>query len=183
MKTLPNTCTALICLAAVISSCTTLDKSSPSEGAYVSPFSPVGLDQFDMNITLMLPDSLAGSADLHWNSSFGRLEVSAGQGIYFYIVEDGLGTKDKKEELKREIFETEIEIDNDQELLYALSLPEGSVYYYNYFAIAEIHGRKYSFENNPLVECSRTDAYQMRDIIQATITFSSTPPDGNIATK
>jgi hypothetical protein len=158
-------------------SCINFDKLGPEDEILESAYVEVDLHQYDLNIKLMLEDSLRGHSNIVWNPNFGRLEVSAGNGIDFFIIEDGLSIPEKRDELKRGIFTCNLFVENENELLYTLSLPDGTFTYYHYFAHFSIDGRNYAFESNPLVELSQIQVERIRSIMLETIRASSDSED------
>ncbi len=160
--------------------CINFDRLGPEDEITESPFVEVDLSHYDLNIKLMLEDSLTGESNIVWNPNFGRLEVSAGNGIDFFIFEDGQNIKEKREELKRGIFTCNLYVENDRELLYTLSLPDGTFTYYHYFAHFEIDGHNYVFESNPLVELSQIQVERIRSIILETVSVSTDSSDKDL---
>ncbi len=132
----------------------------------------VNIDISEMGLPLKFSvDSLdAKHFEMQWNAGFGRMEVSGPDGIDFFIVQDSISCRIKKQEIESGIFEVVYLQDDNDILFYEAKLPYGSSSYFHYFASIQIGGEIYNFENNPLVEFSQ---HEIAGMVEMTKSFKS----------
>lgn len=135
----------------------------------------IALTTYAMPIVLSVHASEKDEFELHWQTSFGRLEIRKGDGIDFFVVQDSITCASKAAEIESGIFEVEYIEKTDSILRYTAKIPGGDTEYHHFFASFEIDGIRYNFENNPLVEANEKQISTMVLIVK---NFSSLKNDG-----
>jgi hypothetical protein len=164
----------LIAVHAVSVSCSL---SEPEQPVITPPHKTIKLDasSFGIDMAITVPDSLAANVQMRWNKAFGRLEVNIGRSLELHFTEDGTTLADKLAELERSIFDVNIVMADEHEVLYSLSLPQLAPSYFHYFATWESAGRRISAESNPLVEMDLASATLLRKIVHLTRHTNANP--------
>src|SRR5690606_35596906 len=117
---------------------------------------PLGI-KMDPGVTLEM--------DARWNPAFGRMELQDDRGMSIFIVEDTVSCATKKAEIEGGIFTISYLIENDSLIFYKSTLPDGSTPYWHFFASFTVGNSHYTFENNPLVECTEGQIRAMTDLV------------------
>lgn len=134
------------------------------------------LDGYGIEASIKIPPRLSDKVTIKWNDNFGRIEISAGRSVDFFITEAIMTTIGKRFEIESGIFSTEYIRDEEETLFYRTSLPDGSSPYYNFFMIVKNEEQAVQIENNPLVEFSMEDVQLMIEITE-TISFKGLSAD------
>jgi hypothetical protein len=122
------------------------------------------LHGYGIDAVIMVPPQYYSSLEMHWNENFGRLEISMGRSIDFFISEAHETVLGKKFEVESGILRIEYLKETDNLLYYKASLPDGSLPYFHFFRVFGSGKKKIQIENNPLIEFSQKEVELMLDI-------------------
>lgn len=147
------------------SNSTDIDQPQHLEEVPITTLMPIDLSHTGMPLVAMIEHKDNYQIDIRWNDTFGRLELRDAFGLDLFIKQDTLSCAAKKEEIEASIFNIEYAVFTDTLICYSASLPNGEAKYRNIFASFNIAGTPYTFENNPLVECSMNDINHMTEVI------------------
>jgi hypothetical protein len=147
------------------SNSTDIDPPQHLESVPPTTLMPVDLSHTGMPLVAMVAHKDEYKMDIRWNETFGRLELRDDFGLDIFVKQDTLSCTSKKEEIEASIFNIEYSVFTDTLICYSASLPDGAAKYRHIFASFNIGGTPYTFENNPLVECSLEDIDHMTEII------------------
>ncbi len=124
------------------------------------------MSETGLPITVLNDDPSIAPLQSVWNATFGRVELSNGDGLSMYITRDTTTCAARKQELAEGVFETTYVVETDTLIFYESGLPGGSNSYFHFFASFELKNERYTFENNPLIEFSEAEIRQMVYLVQ-----------------
>lgn len=160
----------LLFVLSISVACTPVDEINLNEefeaDTAVSRLSELSLSPYGMDILLGIPEELENKVEVRRNDNFGRIEVSAGSSVSFFITTDFESLHSLKRDLEAGIFEIEYVEDRPDFILYKATLPDGSSPYYNFVKTVEYNGEVHVIENNPLMEFSEEDIRLMAGIAE-----------------
>lgn len=127
----------------------------------------LSLAPYGMDIILGIPEELMSKVEVRRNENFGRIEVSAGASVSFFVTTDFESLQSLKRDLEAGIFKIEYVEDRPDFILYRATLPDGSSPYYNFVKTVAYNGEVHVIENNPLMEFSEDDIRLMAGIAES----------------
>lgn len=142
----------------------------PDHGEYHADWTTYYLDGYGVEASIKIPPRLTDKVEIRWNDNFGRIEISAGKSVDFFVMDAMMTINGKRFEIESGIFSSEYLRDEDEMLFYRTSLPDGSSPYFNFFTVRQNDDQSIQIENNPLVEFSMDDVQLMIEITE-TISF------------
>ncbi len=143
-----------------------LDSPTNGETAEKSVLIPMDISHAGLPLIAMVVPKEGYQIEAKWNDTFGRLELQDTEGMDLFIQEIDLSCDEKKKEIESGIFNVEYVFENDSILCYTTSLPDGTPAYSHLFGSILIGESNYTFENNPLVECSPVQITHMKSVIE-----------------
>lgn len=153
-----------------------VESVEPDTQEYHADWTTHFLDGYGIEASIKIPPRLSDKVEIKWNDNFGRVEISAGRSVDFFVTEAVMTTIGKRFEIESGIFSIEFIRDEEETLFYRTSLPDGSSPYYNFFLIKQNGEQSIQIENNPLVEFSMEDVQLMIEITE-TISFTGLSAD------
>lgn len=159
----------ILVLLLVFVGCTeSQDLDNPNApAAIVEPaLMPIDLSHTGLPLVAMVPHKLGYQIESKWNDTFGRLELRDAFGMDLFIQEATRTCGDKKIEIQGSIFQVQYDFENDSLLCYTTSLPDGTPAYCHIYGSFAIGSSNFTFENNPLVECTPVQIAHMKVIIE-----------------
>lgn len=147
------------------SNSTDLEQPRHLESLPTPTLMPVDLSHTGMPLVAMVEHKDNYQINAKWNETFGRLELSDAYGLDLFVKQDTLSCAAKIVEIEASIFMIEYFVKTDTLICYAASLPDGAAKYSHIYGSFNINGQPYTFENNPLVECSKNDIEHMTNVI------------------
>jgi hypothetical protein len=145
----------------------TAERAPEEESTAVMKAQFISLAEAGLPLKIKVDDTTNHSISKRWNATFGRLEITNEEGNQIFISEEVMSCNQKKEELEAGVLDIEYRILNDSLLYYISMVPGGDQSYPGFFAVRNINGAAYSFENNPLKEFTEGQVQSMIQLVMS----------------
>ena len=163
-------CFALVVTLISFASCNADQESSTQ--SVPSNYTTFVLSGLSSDFQMSVPKSMPGVdvANIEYNSNFGHLDVSFGEGFNLFISEEEIAIRTLMDELENDmLFGYEFIEMNDSVLVFQSKLPDGSPYSYHFKKIRRIGGKSLLIQT---VSMSKFNLQQLNRMAAAVNTIS-----------